>query len=333
MSFFSRRTKRRKQSAALPRKRVNFKTWRRLTEKGGCFLLPLIVLMAFFLGYHFWQEVKHSIWDGKSQLTLAFEQENTLGYIKINPEFEEVTIFTMPPNAMVALAYGYEEYRSDKVKMLAKQENIDFGKFLAVSMTQFLGSTTDGYITDANGRVGDLKTLVLQSFYSGAKTNLTTWDLLRLFSYVINIRSNGVEVISFADTKAFQLETLPDGSEVYVPDLNLLDEVILRELANPSFLNQNLTWEVFNGTNHFGLANSVKRIVANSGFDVIGVRQAQKSYTNSFISVRSLESSASLQKFANYFSLPIETKSGLHDRADVVLVVGEDFWNKYYRRK
>jgi hypothetical protein len=149
----------------------------------------------------------------------------------------------------------------------------------------------------------------------------------------MNIRSDQVRVVNLGEIDALKLTTLPDNSKVYVADLDLLDKFSLRELANPNFLAQRYTWEISNATAHFGLGNRVKRIVANSGFDVIGVRQSQVPYAKSFISVRQAAENVYLHRFAEYFNLPVKTNTDLNDRADVVFVVGEDFWEQNFQRK
>jgi len=293
---------------------------------GGLFLVFILIEL--------WQGIRYSVWDGKRQLTFVFEQENRLGYIKINKELDEVKVLTLSDNVMVPLAYGYQEYKANKVKLLAKQEKLPLGPFLSVSFTHFLGTVTDGYVTEAKGIIPNPSLLLRQALARKAKTNFTDWDLIRLLFYLANIRSEQVEYIDLSDTSSFQYTVLPDGSEVYQPDLNKLDSFVLVELANPQFLNQTYTWEVFNGTQHPGLGNQVKRIVANSGFTVVGVRQALSFYETSFISLgKRVEKAESVKEFACYLDIPTKKGTELNDRADVVLVIGEDYWKRYLQRE
>jgi hypothetical protein len=146
-------------------------------------LLPLTILLLIFVVFGTWQAVRNSVWDGNSQLTIAFEQNDQLGYIRVNKEHKEVKVFLFPVETLIPLSYGYQEYRSDKVKLLAKQENINFGELISSSMTQFLGSITDGYIVKAKGDPGKPSLLVAQSLYRKASTDFTNWDLLRLLYF------------------------------------------------------------------------------------------------------------------------------------------------------
>ncbi|NMB56796.1 LytR C-terminal domain-containing protein [Candidatus Beckwithbacteria bacterium] len=296
-------------------------------------LIFLLIFLVCFFVYQTYLALNYSIWDGKRQITLAVEQNNQLAYLKITPELNEAKLWLLPTNAMLETAYGYGEYKTFNLKKLAKQEDLDFGSFLQNSMTQFLGSVTDGYLINLGGKDKQPKSLLLKALLAQAKTKLTAWDLLRLYFFVNNLRFEQVEVLDLSQTKVFSQETLPDQSEVLKTNFDFLDKMVFRDLANPDFLKQDFTWEIYNGTNHSGLANLFKRIVANSGFDVVGVRQANELHDKTMIYLNSrIENPTVVNFFASYFALPITVDDGQTLHADVAVFLGEDFWQKYCSR-
>ena len=147
------------------------------------------------------------------------------------------------------------------------------------------------------------------------------------------IKSEQAETIDISQTTSVQKDTLPDKSEVYRANTEFLDAFVLKKIANPKYLKETTSWEVYNGTDNTGLGSEIARIVANSGFLVSGVRQAQQMYNTSFISVRpGLAITDSVKEFSHYFDLPLKQETDFHNRADVVFVVGNDFWKKYFQR-
>jgi len=80
---------------------------------GGFWLLFVFVL---FIAREFWIGWQYSIWDGTGHFSFAYESNGQVGYISVNQELEEVTILNFPDDLKMPLAYGYGEYRVDKIK-------------------------------------------------------------------------------------------------------------------------------------------------------------------------------------------------------------------------
>ncbi len=295
--------------------------------------LGLLVFVVMFIKVIV-QGYTQAVWKGEGQVTFVFEQNNKVGYIKINTDLNEAVVLTFPDNTLIALSNGYQEYQASKVKLLANQEKTHFGELLTRSMTQFLGSVTDGYIINGQGDYVDISTLLIQAIFRRAETNFSDWDLLRLILFTANLRNNHIRTIDMPTTSVFELTTLPDKSQVYEIKPEELDAFGLKELARPKYLKEQLTWEIFNGTQHTGLGSMMKRMVANSGFDVTGVRQARKPYETSAIIVTDKASNNPyVTDFARYFHLPVTTEGDKSDIADVTVILGEDFWESCCVRK
>ena len=83
---------------------------------------------------------------------------------------------------------GYQTYRADKIKSLAKLEEVPLGTLLAKSMTLSLGVLTQSAIIDLNGDKPILKSIIWQSLLNPHSTSFTAWDKVRLLVAVLNLK-------------------------------------------------------------------------------------------------------------------------------------------------
>jgi hypothetical protein len=78
----------------------------------------------------------------------------------------------------------------------------------------------------------------------------------------------------------------------------------------------------------------MKRIVANSGFDVIGIRQGLEEYQKSTIYVnKDYYKNDNIRVFADFFEFDLKIDKNKTYRSDVAIYIGEDFWRRYYTSK
>jgi hypothetical protein len=293
----------------------------------GLSLLLIAASVELFLGY------RQSIWDGSSQVTFVYENNGEIGYVAINPQLGEVVVLLMPENAQIELAYGYGSYLTSKVHDLADLEGVWVGKLLQKSMSHFLGRATDSYITGLEVKRFDLPTFFQKSLFGLTNSGFGSWDNLRLLLHTTTYGPEQIKIVNLADTSAFAIDKLPDGTEVYIPIFEELDNLVLKFLADPANLKETSTWEIFNGTQHNGLAFQVSRMVANTGFDVVGARQALEMHEKSVIEVSQGYESQEITNFANYLHVPVRIHQDKSRRAQVTFIVGEDYWNECCTRE
>ncbi len=285
----------------------------------------LFFIFVMFLSYKIWMSYKYSRWDGEKQLTFVYEQNQITYFIKINPKLEELNILEFDPNTMIDIARGYENYKLSKIYKLAQQEHINYGQLLKESMTSYLGVLTDGYLTGISGDFNLSKALFL-SLINRTNTNFTDFDVIRILLYLHNTRYENINHIVITDTKYFDNKIFPDGSQAYVINNQQWKKYALTDFADPDFLSEKYTWEIYNGTTKNGLGESVRKILTNSGFDVVGVRQADNLSDQSKIIInKNLVDNPSIKKFADYFKFPIQVSIEGNLRSDVILIIGSDY--------
>lgn len=284
------------------------------------------LLLIGWLSYETWYGMNHSIWNGDGAFSLVFSQKDKVGYMLINPAQEEVIIATFPDKMMIQTAMGYGEYRIEKVSQLAKQEKIPLGVLLDRSMEQFLGRITEGYIVGLSGEKIDSQVFLWQGLVGLAQTNMSRWDMVRLLFFLSGLRYEDVAVVDMEETDALVLDKLADGTDVYRVNQEELDKLVLKLFADPDYLRNSLTWEIFNATNHKGLASQVGRIVANSGFDVVGVRQSIDPVDSSKIVVSKDKVDNNIREFARHIGVTIEEIESDSERSSVQFYIAEDYW-------
>lgn len=290
----------------------------------------ILFFLILFLLKNAYFSITKSVWDGKSQLTLAYEQNNKIGIIEVDPTLHEAVILQFPDDSYFPLALGFETYRADKIKALATQENLPLGKLLTKSMTLSLGILTQGYLVDLKDNQISLSNFIWQSLIHRDKSNLTAWDKLRLGILNFNLKINEIQIIK-AEDEFLKVTKLPDGSAGYEIDDDLLTEFVLKQLSNPEFLQDKITWEIYNATDYDGLADSMRRIAANSGFDVTGIRQALDKREISTLYVSDWNKvNNNVRRFADFFHFPIVADNNYTQRSDIALYLGDDFWQEYF---
>lgn len=291
-------------------------------------------LILFFLIYfsgEIWQAWRHSIWQRNRQLYLAVDDSRHMGLMRVDPQFSELKTIIIPEQMELNVAYGYGDYRADKLVFLANQEHIKYGEILQNSLTQTTGIITNGYITSTHP-VNDLSRLFLLALFKQAKTNLTDWDLLKLLVFNSSLKYGQKNTIELNKTLSLKKVDLPDNTEVYKINKLELKRLMLTEMANPDLLNFTGTLEIFNGTQHSGWAQQIQYILSSSGFDVVGVRQAKQNYQQTKLTVnRDLYQQYAVKELVKYLGVKVDIATQ-NQRADMTLVLGEDLWKRYFSR-
>jgi len=155
------------------------------------FYFLLILFLLLFISQLI-QSILNSKWRDKNQMTFVVEKNNKISFIKIDKSLEEILIYNFVDNIFVEVTNGYGEYRVDKLRQLANQEKKDFGKMLIESMTFYFGVITDGFIIDSKTADFNLKKIIVGAFFKRNKTNYSGWDLLQMYFYVWNLRSENI---------------------------------------------------------------------------------------------------------------------------------------------
>lgn len=301
-------------------------------------VLFLVIILGLVLISQILQAIISSDWEAKNQITLAMASQDKVYFVKMDKGFKEVLIYEFEENMILEMAEGYGEYEINKARKLALQENKKLGEMLSSSMSFYFGVITDGYIDIESEEGLNFKKNIILALLGKAESNFSKWDLMRMYLFLINLRIEDVQYYKLANLGFYNKEVRVDGKEVWLLDKNKFDNYVLSYIADLSFLEEKFCVEVFNSTNYAGLASILGRVINNSGLCLRGLRQTKNSYEESFMIISDeYFNNKSVDVLARYFNFKKVKKSefqdtgeGFGDRVEVVVVLGEDFLEKYF---
>ena len=186
-----------------------------------------------------------------------------------------------------------------------------------------------------------LKTIT--SFFKKGKTNLTKWDLLRLWLGFRNLRQDKINLINLGQTSASKQIDLSDGTKANKIDTERLELIMSQFFVDKKIKKEDLTVAVLNGTNHVGLANQAATLIKNIGSQVVAIgdmengewrsplRGIPSEWENGECQIKSekkYKNSYTIRKLNYIFDCHWEGVAMVGQRADVVLILGESYWEK-----
>lgn len=241
-------------------------------------------------------------WDGKSRFTLV-TYSNPLILFSIEPETKRSVVVTLPSNTQLSLPFGYGTYPASSVYPLG---NLDKkrggGKLLTGAIEETLGVPVYGYISfpahafPSLGRSADIVSLKKNYFsYSGiffrlfpllsvlknTSTNISLFDLYRLWSAVGSLKSDSILFIDMENEGLLQKQELPDGTILYTIDVDTFQNRYPDIFQDHRVRIEEHTVEVVNATGKQSVAQGFGRVLKTLGAHVVvkstAVRENQAS--------------------------------------------------------
>lgn len=295
------------------------------------------IFIILFLGFKIWQTFKKSLWDGRHEVNFIVQAQEVVIF-SFNPEKNFLNILRIPGNAYIPLAKGYGEYRITNIYKLGEMEKIGGGELLSSSIQRFLAIPIDGWVKlkEEKKLAGDkLLPVFLLVLKRQAKTNLSWWDLWRLFWQTKNLAIDQINEVDLKRTNFVSRQTLADGSEVFKFETTSVDDLTIKLFSDERVLEEDLQVIVLNGTDHSGLANDMARVIKNLGAELIGVKDHSLEINRSqiFCQSRTQATSYTAQRLAKSFDMELKNEKLNEQEVDLVIVLGEDFWQKFYSSK
>jgi len=305
------------------------------------FLILLLVLSAFLI-FGFFKiscSINKSLWDGKSQFNLVLNSEPVM-IISFDYSEKEINVLSIPNGTFVEAIHGCGPYRVESLYRLGEIKSYG-GNLLSGSLQEYFGVNLDGYLSGSQYQPGlvSIKNFLLNQAFDALrvqeKTNLTRWDLLRIWWRIKIIREDKIIFIDLAQSSVSQKVDLPDNSQAMKIDPERLSKIISQFFIDEGLEKEELTVAVLNKTEHLGLANNASKIIGNIGGRVIQVSDFQDKTTDSnreceIKSEKKYKNSYTVRKLSQIFNCEWLEKEGNDDsqRAKVLLLIGEDYWRK-----
>jgi len=299
------------------------------------FLLILLGLLIFGF-FKIFRSVGRSLWDGKSQFNLVINSQPVM-VASFDYQEKNINLLLIPDGTLVEAIHGYGPYRIESLYKLGEMKG-QGGNLLAGSLQEYFGLNLDGYLTGTQYQPEKMKikNFLLNQFFEALrgreKTNLSRWDLLRIWWQVRKIREDKITVVDLAQTSASQEVELSDGSLARKIEPERLTRIINQFFIDEGFKKEDLTIAVLNKTEHFGLANNASEIINNIGGRVVQIGslhdQVEASGDCEIKSEKKYRNSYTIEKLKQIFDCHWSEGEENEQRAKILLLVGEDYWAK-----
>ena len=308
-------------------------------------ILGLIFLLVFLLTlggvvFKISRSVTKSVWDGQSQLNLAINPSRAgqpVLIVGFNPEGKSLNVLSIPAGTFIETIHGYGPCRVESLYRLGEL-NKKGQELFRGSLETYLGVPIEAYALMINNdeKAEEMKNKegiarFLKSLLKRGQTNLTKWDLLRLWLGFKNLRQDRINLIDLGQTSASKQVDLPDGTKANKIDTERLESIMSQFFVDKKIKQEDLTVAVLNGTNHAGLANQAATLIKNIGSQVVAVGDTPLPLKNGKCEVRSekkYKNSYTIRKLSHLFDCHWEGGPTSSQRADVVLILGESYWEK-----
>ncbi len=308
-------------------------------KKGKWLTLVFFLILLGFLVFGFFKifrSINRSLWDGRNQFNLVINSQPVMIVSLDYPE-KKINILSVPDGTFVEAIHGYGPYRVESLYKLGEIKD-QGGSLLSGSLQEYFGLNLDAYLTGEQYQPEEMKAknFLLNQFFNALrgreKTNLTRWDLLRIWWQVKRIREDKLVLIDLSQTSASQEVSLPDSSQAMKIDPERLSRIISQFFIDEGLEKEDLTVAVLNKTEHFGLANNVSKIIGNIGGRVVQVTNLQGEKNDNgkceVESEKKYKNSYTVEKLNQIFNCQWSERQENDQRARILLLIGEDYWHK-----
>ncbi|MCH7951445.1 LytR C-terminal domain-containing protein [Patescibacteria group bacterium] len=336
----ARRGSQRKRTSRVRKKDVSAKSFT-LLKSGLTFAAIVALLIVVVVGY---RVATRRVWTDSARVSFVLQESDpsspnsgvyVVSYLSSQ---EQLVIVSFPEGMKIEAVGGFGPWRVESLYPLGEMQEKG-GELLHRSFAEFFGVGVEGWlVTDKVGvemSRGNARSILRRIFgralIGKARTNFGLWDLFRLWNAIGAVRLHNVELVDLSRSGAVVEQSQPDGSVTFTADLELLDQLSRRLFSHPELIEEGVAVAVLNGTNHRGLGARVARIVRNMGGDVVVVSDYSRTeeMTTLWASQDDLLKNSTTRQLSKALfierALVGETSQ---QRADILVVVGEDYWTR-----
>lgn len=280
-------------------------------------------------------------WDGKETVSLAIQlSDQSSGGEKVflvglSPKDNSLSVVAFPDEMKVETVGGYGLWRIEAIYALGDLEKSG-GRLLQKSLSQYMGTEVEGFIKvdepmsfTPESVKNDLVMMTTRLIFRRGESNFRLGDLILILWQSRKVLPNRISWQRLTQSGILTTEIQPDGSETYFSHPDLLDELSLSFFSEPEMRLEAKSVIINNATEHGGLGSQGGRFIKNLGADLISVRDWQNRLPESEIVVadEGVLASFTLRKLKKVFEITrVSVDPQTSGRADISLVLGEDFW-------
>ncbi len=264
-----------------------------------------LILILGFGGFLF-NLARRSVWNGSSRLSWVTQDQENISVTTIIPKLSKKVILELPKDLVVAVPFGFGEYRLEKVYSLGELDGKG-GKLLTRTLADNLGVVVDGYFVEK-------------------ESNFSWWDKARLI-WFDSFSKRNTKTISH-EVLSVRQDELNDGTQILRVSQVLADDLVNQELFDEELANSGVSVAVLNASGVPGVAKNVSRILSNLGTEVslVGNCPEARDLTQVWVRNEELLKGYVFGELEQMFLISkIETIDIDEYRSDMFLVVGTDY--------
>lgn len=294
------------------------------------FLVAIFLILFLGISWRIYGAIKGSIWNGENRLTLVLNTD-PISLASFDSHSQTISFLTIPNGTYIETAGEYGPYRIEKIYHLGEIErkgNI----LLSASLETYFGLPIDGWIIK-NIKLQEkkekefLSELITESIRNKSLTNLSRWDLVRLWFLIKRTRAHKIEVVDLGKTSFAEEFNLPDGSQARKIDQERISQIINRLFSDYKIRDEDLAIAIMNAGSKAGLAAKAARLVANIGGRLVEVGDWQEKLEKCEIkTVPEYYKSYSCQKLARVFKCQCKKDLEKGARWDLLIILTESSW-------
>lgn len=286
-------------------------------------------------------------------LSLQGDQTFKLTVISLHPNENKAIVLNIANETYLELPKGLGAWPLSSVWRLGQEEQPPQGaSLLKLAVSQLLGLPIDGLIIfeqsqfnrSATELLGEWRKnpWLLLTFLKSVKTDLSLTEVMWFLKQATSLRSDRIITLDLAESVITESKLLPDSSRVLSVDQVKLDLFVREKMSDRRIAQEAATIAIFNATKYQGLASHAARMVTNLGGNVVLISNSTQQLSNSKVLLKEPSNQAHQQtatRMSQIFAPSCLQQSCLVDdpkivnsRAQVLIVLGEDYFKLWYER-
>lgn len=300
------------------------------------FLIFFIVIGGFIFTFFFWQRK-----DIQTNLAIR-SSSGGAAIVGINPTEKTIRMMIIPTGTLIETAAGYGTYRIESIYPLGELDGRGWD-LLKESLEKHYGLPIDGWIDgqsyDLEAEINEEKVKsIISSLFSSAisgrvKTSFSIVDLIGFYFNALAIPPHRVDFLNLKEIAGAEEVKLPDGQRAVRVEVDRSDQIVRKWFADSRIREEGKAIAVLNGTDHSGLGAQAARILENIGGKIIRVGQgpAEKNYCLIQAEPNDRQS-YTFKKISRIFQCRSAEGEREYPRAEIVVIVGKEYWQKLNRQ-
>ncbi|MGB9911042.1 MAG: LCP family protein [Microgenomates group bacterium] len=294
----------------------------------------LIFFLLFFIGWG--RKIVSKIYQSpifkNEKVNLIFFDYNNLFLFSLNPQEEELKIFTFPGDLYLETVYGYGKYKINSLFDLDSLEKKE-GRLFLETIKENLFFPFDGYLISEEKIDFSNKNSIIKSLFQLLKNkkqgNLSRVEIFWLWLKIKGFRQDKIYVQGEKE-KVLKKVLISSKEEGWELDEDNFLKIIGNSFSYPQIIKESFSLAIFNGTSYQRLGERVAKRIEVLGGRVVEIDNYQENLEDIclLITTKEKKESFTAKKVSSFFDCRWQEAKEENRRWDLTLVIGKKYWQK-----